>query len=234
MPNAIVLLSGGVDSTTALVVAKSQGFCVSALSFHYGQRNASELKAAERVAQSTGVDDHVILNIDLRPFGGSSLTDDLAVPKDRSINEMNAAIPSTYVPARNTIFLSYALAFAEVRDSRDIYVGVNALDYSGYPDCRPEYIAAFQAMANLATAQAVGSEKQINIHSPLIDKTKAEIIQIGTELGANFGETVSCYEASSDGRACGHCDACILRRDGFEQCNLADPTSYVDAKTVSR
>lgn len=233
MKNAIVLLSGGLDSTTLLALAKSQGFAISALTFGYGQRHRSEVLAAQRTAASFGVDDHTVIEIDLRSFGKSALTDSLDVPKGRSIDEMNAGIPTTYVPARNTIFLSYALALAEVRDANDIFIGVNSLDYAGYPDCRPEYIAAYQAMANLATAQATSTEQRLTIHTPLIAKTKAEIVQLGAELGIDYSATVSCYDADSDGRACGECDACVLRRIGFEQSNLPDPTRYVDREMVA-
>jgi 7-cyano-7-deazaguanine synthase len=232
MRNAIVLLSGGVDSTTALAVARSLGFKVSALSFAYGQRHKSELIAARAIARDAGVRDHVVIEIDLRAFGRSALTDEIDVPKDRSVEEMNAAIPVTYVPARNTIFLSYALALAEVREANDIFIGVNALDYSGYPDCRPEYIAAFQEMARRATARSTSGEHTVSIHAPLIHKTKAEIIRIGSDLGVDFSRTISCYQASETGLACGHCDACILRRQGFKQNGLPDPTRYVESEMV--
>jgi 7-cyano-7-deazaguanine synthase len=232
MRNAIVLLSGGLDSTTAMAVARSEGFSVAALSFSYGQRHKSELIAARAIARNAAVRDHVVIEIDLRAFGRSALTDEIDVPKDRSVEEMNAAIPVTYVPARNTIFLSYALALAEVREANDIFIGVNALDYSGYPDCRPEYIAAFQEMARRATARSTSGDHTVNIHAPLIHKTKAEIIRMGTELGVDFSHTVSCYQASETGLACGHCDACILRRQGFEQNGLPDPTRYVESEMV--
>ena len=233
MSNAVVLLSGGLDSTTTLALAKSQRFRISALSFCYGQRHKSELNAARRIARGAGVVDHVVIEIDLRAFGQSALTDNIEVPKDRSLDEMNAAIPLTYVPARNTIFLSYALALAEVRQASDIFIGVNALDYNGYPDCRPEYIAAFQAMARLATARSVDGVHTVNIHAPLIDKTKAEIIRMGTDLGVDFSSTISCYEATDGGLACGHCDACILRRSGFELNGFADPTRYVESEMAN-
>jgi 7-cyano-7-deazaguanine synthase len=232
MPNAIVLLSGGADSVTTLAIARSQGFCVSTLSFAYGQRHRSELLAAMRVASTAGIVDHVVIEIDLRVFGSSALTDKIDVPKSRSLDKMNATIPLTYVPARNTIFLSYAMALAEVRQASDIFIGVNALDYSGYPDCRPEYIAAFQTMARLATARSVDGVHTVNIHAPLIEKTKAEIMRIGTELGVDFGSTISCYDATADGLACGYCDACILRRQGFELNELPDPTRYVESEVV--
>jgi len=233
MPNAVVLLSGGLDSATTLAIAKSKGFNVSALSFSYGQRHAAELDAAIQIARQFRIDDHAVIDIDLRAFGKSSLTDDISVPKGRTLDEMCATIPSTYVPARNTIFLSFALAFAEVRDACDIFIGVNALDYSGYPDCRPEYISAYQAMANLATAQSVSGNSTLEIHTPLINKTKAEIIQLGTDLGADYAATVSCYEATSEGLACGQCDSCILRRTGFDECGIADPTRYADPEAVN-
>jgi 7-cyano-7-deazaguanine synthase len=232
MKTAIVLLSGGVDSTTALAVARSLGFKICALSFSYGQRHKSELIAARAIAADAEVQDHVVIEIDLRAFGRSALTDEIDIPRDRSIPEMNAAIPVTYVPARNTIFLSYALALAEVREANDIFIGVNALDYSGYPDCRPEYIAAFQEMARRATARSTSGDLTINIHAPLIHKTKGEIIRIGSDLGVDFSHTISCYQASETGLACGHCDACILRRQGFEQNGLPDPTRYVDSERV--
>lgn len=232
MRKAIVLLSGGVDSTTTLALARSQGFDISALSFAYGQRHRSELNAARATARKNGIEDHVVIEIDLRAFGQSALTDEIDVPKDRSIDEMNAAIPLTYVPARNTIFLSYALALAEVREANDIFIGVNAIDYSGYPDCRPEYVSAFQEMARLATARSISGEHTLSINAPLIDKTKAEIIRIGSGLGVDFSSTVSCYQASETGLACGHCDACILRRQGFEQNGLPDPTRYIESHMV--
>lgn len=232
MSNAIVLLSGGLDSATTLVLAKSLGFTISGLSFDYGQRHRAELIAARQIAVNAGITDHVVVEIDLRTFGKSALTDEIDVPKDRSLDEMTEMIPLTYVPARNTIFLSYALALAEVREVGDIFIGVNELDYSGYPDCRAEYISAFQAMARLATARSVDGVHSLNIHTPLIDKTKAEIIQLGTKLGVDFGSTISCYQATDDGSACGHCDACILRRNGFEQNGLPDPTRYVEQEIV--
>ena len=232
MANAIVLLSGGVDSATTLALADSLGYEVDVLSFRYGQRHASELDAAKAISRRSCVLNHTVVDIDLRAFGRSSLTDSIDVPKGRSVDEMNAGIPTTYVPARNTIFLSYALALAEVREAFDIFIGVNSLDYNGYPDCRPEYIAAYQAMANLATAQTTLSGRKLTIHTPLIEKTKAEIVQIGTGLGVDYAATVSCYEADDAGRACGQCDACILRRQGFEQAGLPDPTRYADREMV--
>jgi 7-cyano-7-deazaguanine synthase len=222
---AVVLLSGGLDSTTTLALAR-RDHDVHAMSFRYGQRHESEIGAARRTAQRFGVARHVIVDIDLRVFGGSALTADIAVPKDRSASEMSAAIPITYVPARNTIFLSYALALAEVISARDIYIGVNAVDYSGYPDCRPEYIEAFERMANLGTRGGVEGTNPISIRAPLIHMTKAEIIRTGLELGVDYGDTVSCYDPATDGRACGRCDACQLRRKGFADAGVADPTRY--------
>lgn len=213
MPRAVVLLSGGLDSATTLAIAKSQGFACYALSFRYGQRHAAELDAARRVAKHVGTAQHVILDIDLRQFGGSALTSDIAVPKDRT---PDASIPVTYVPARNTIFLSFALAWAEVLGAQDIFIGVNALDYSGYPDCRPEYIAAYQRMADLATKAGVEGSR-LKIHTPLIRMTKAEIIRKGLELGVDFDLTLSCYDPSPAGEPCGHCDACRLRAKGFAE-----------------
>ena len=213
MPKAVVLLSGGLDSATTLAIAKSQGFDCYALSFRYGQRHAAELDAARRVAKQVGVTQHVILDIDLRQFGGSALTSDIAVPKDRAPDD---SIPVTYVPARNTIFLSFALAWAEVLGAQDIFIGVNALDYSGYPDCRPEYIAAYQRMADLATKAGVEGSR-LRIHTPLIQMTKAQIIRKGRELDVDFDLTLSCYDPTPDGKPCGHCDACLLRARGFAE-----------------
>jgi len=210
---AVILLSGGLDSATTLAIAKREGFDCYALSFRYGQRHAAELDAARRVAKSLGAAKHVILDIDLREFGGSALTDDIAVPKDRT---PDSSIPVTYVPARNTIFLSFALAWAEVLGAQDIFIGVNALDYSGYPDCRPEYIAAFQQLADLATKAGVEGSR-LRIHAPLIRMTKAEIIRKGTELGVDFDLTLSCYDPSPAGKPCGRCDACQLRAKGFAE-----------------
>ena len=223
---AVVLLSGGVDSTTTLAIAKHEGFRAHALTFQYGQRHAIEVTAARRVAQTIGVERHVIVDIDLRVFGGSALTDELAVPKNRSLDEMAGGIPNTYVPARNTVFLAYALAFAEVTEGEDIFIGVNALDYSGYPDCRPEYIHAFEAMANLATKAAVEGRQRLRLHTPLVQLTKAQIIQRGRELGVDFGLTHSCYDPSPDGTSCGQCDSCLLRLKGFAEAGVADPLSY--------
>lgn len=220
---AVVLLSGGVDSTTCLAIAKEQGFMPYALSFRYGQRHALELEAAQRVAQALGATEHVTIDIDLRRFGGSALTADIEVPKGRALADMADEIPSTYVPARNTIFLSFALAWAEVLGADDIFIGVNALDYSGYPDCRPEYIRAFEQMANLATKAGVEGRQRLTIHTPLIELTKAQIIARGLELGVDYGLTLSCYDPAPDGAACGRCDSCLLRAKGFAEAGVADP-----------
>jgi 7-cyano-7-deazaguanine synthase len=225
---AVVLLSGGLDSATTLAIANSEGYACHALSFRYGQRHAIELAAAERVANHIGVASHRVIEIDLAQFGGSALTSDLAVPKKSSADEIGGEIPITYVPARNTIFLSFALAQAEVREAGDIFIGVNALDYSGYPDCRPEYIAAFEQMANLATKAAVEGRQRVTIHTPLIQLTKAEIIRRGFELGVDFSLTSSCYDPDQEGRACGRCDSCLLRLKGFAENFISDPISYVD------
>jgi 7-cyano-7-deazaguanine synthase len=223
---AVLLLSGGLDSTTLLAHARRDGHDVYAMSFRYGQRHAHEIDAATAIARRYGARDHIIVDIDLRTFGGSALTSDLAVPKDRDAGAMAHGIPVTYVPARNTIFLSYALAYAEVLSARDIFIGVNAVDYSGYPDCRPEYIAAFQRMANLATRGGVEGTNPITIHTPLIMLTKAEIIRLGFSLGVDYSMTTSCYDPAADGRACGRCDACALRRKGFVEAGVSDPTVY--------
>lgn len=220
---AIVLLSGGLDSTTVLAIAKAEGFTPYALSFRYGQRHSVELESAGRVAKAQGVAEHLIADIDLRLFGGSALTAEIDVPKDREAEEMGTGIPVTYVPARNTIFLSFALAWAEVLGASDIFIGVNALDYSGYPDCRPEYIAAYEQMANLATKAGVEGTTQLKIHTPLISLTKAEIIQKGTTLGVDYALTSSCYDPGPDGRPCGQCDSCLLRAKGFAEAGLVDP-----------
>jgi 7-cyano-7-deazaguanine synthase len=225
-PRAVVLLSGGIDSTTTLALARQRGFETFALTFRYGQRHAAEIEAARRTAQALGATAHEIVTIDLRAFGGSALTGDLAVPKDRSTREIGTGIPVTYVPARNTIFLSFALAWAEVLGAWDLFLGVNALDYSGYPDCRPEFIGAFERMANLATKAAVEGRRRLTVHTPLIHLTKAEIIREGTTLGVDFGTTLSCYDPTPDGASCGHCDACALRRKGFAEAGLSDPTRY--------
>ncbi|HZH02272.1 MAG TPA: 7-cyano-7-deazaguanine synthase QueC [Myxococcaceae bacterium] len=223
---AVVLLSGGLDSATALAVAKSQGFTPYALSFRYGQRHEVELRSAAQVARAFGVARHVISDINLREFGGSALTDAIDVPKHASATELGGGIPVTYVPARNTIFLSFALAYAEVIGSGDIFIGVNALDYSGYPDCRPEYIQAYQAMANLATKAGVEGTRQMRIHTPLIAMTKAEIIRTGLALGVDYGLTSSCYDPEPGDRACGHCDSCLLRLKGFSEAGASDPVPY--------
>lgn len=220
---AVVLLSGGLDSTTVLAIAKSQGFDCYALSFHYGQRHIHELKAAETVAATQGVARHVVAQIDLREFGGSALTADIEVPKGRSTTGMSQGIPVTYVPARNTVFLSFALAWAETLGSSDIFVGVNALDYSGYPDCRPEYIAAYETMANLATKAGVEGTQKLKIHTPLINLTKAQIVQQGLRLGVDYSHTSSCYDPQKDGKPCGGCDSCLLRAKGFAEAAVKDP-----------
>jgi 7-cyano-7-deazaguanine synthase len=223
---AVVLLSGGLDSATVLAIAKHDGFAPHALSFRYGQRHAAELAAATRVAEAIGVEAHVVANIDLGVFGGSALTDAIDVPKQRSDEEIGDGIPVTYVPARNTVFLSIALACAEVLEAEDVFIGVNALDYSGYPDCRPEYIHAFEEMANLATKAAVEGKQRLRIHAPLVDLTKAQIIELGVELGVDYSLTHSCYDPDDHGRACGTCDSCVLRRKGFQEAGIADPTVY--------
>ncbi|NKN31866.1 7-cyano-7-deazaguanine synthase QueC [Marichromatium bheemlicum] len=223
MTPAVVLLSGGLDSTTVLAIAKDQGFAPHALSFRYGQRHSCELDAAARVAAHLGVAEHIIADIDLRRFGGSALTADIAVPKGRAPEEMDSAIPVTYVPARNTVFLSFALAWAETLGASDIFIGVNALDYSGYPDCRPEYIAAYEQMANLATVAGVEGRQRLRIHTPLIDLTKAGIIQRGLALGVDYALTSSCYDPDEYGRPCGGCDSCLLRAKGFAEAGVADP-----------
>jgi 7-cyano-7-deazaguanine synthase len=220
---AVVLLSGGLDSATVLAVARTQGFDAYALSFDYGQRHERELDSARRVAAALGATEHLVLRLDLRAIGGSALTADIAVPKGRSAEAMASGIPATYVPARNTIFLSHALAWAEVLESQDIFIGVNALDYSGYPDCRPEFIEAFERMANLATRAGVEGTSRVRIHAPLIRLTKAEIVARGTALGVDFALTWSCYEPRPDGLACGHCDSCLLREKGFREAGLRDP-----------
>ena len=226
MKKAVVLLSGGIDSTTTLAIAKSQGYDVHAMSFRYGQRHSLELDRAAQIAEKMGVKEHIIVDIDLRTFGGSALTDEIDVPKSRTDAEIGTGIPVTYVPARNTIFLSFALAWAETLEADTIFMGVNALDYSGYPDCRPEYIEAFQRMANLATKAGVEGKTQLKIETPLILMTKAEIIKKGTELGVDYGLTLSCYQPDDQGRSCGACDSCLLRKKGFAEAGLPDPTLY--------
>ncbi|MEN3973632.1 7-cyano-7-deazaguanine synthase QueC [Emcibacter sp. SYSU 3D8] len=229
--HAVILLSGGLDSATCLAMAKAEGYICHAISFRYGQRHAVELEAARRVAAWADAAEHLIIDIDLRQFGGSALTDDIAVPKGRSTAEMSDGIPITYVPARNTIFLSYALALAEVRGSNDIFIGVNALDYSGYPDCRPAFIESYQHTANLATRAGVEGKRPLRIHTPLMDMHKAEIITAGTALGLNYAMTVSCYDPAPDGGACGQCDSCSLRKKGFTEAGIPDPTRYASASS---
>ena len=226
MKKAVILLSGGLDSATCLAIAIDSGFLPYALSFRYGQRHEFELDSAKAVSKSMGVEEHIILDIDLRAFGGSALTDDIEVPKDRDETNIKNEIPVTYVPARNTIFLSFGLAYAETLRANDIFIGVNALDYSGYPDCRPEYIASFQHMANLATKAGVEEKSDTNIHTPLIDLTKSDIIKAGPNLNVNYGLTHSCYDPEQNGYSCGHCDACQLRIRGFEKIGLSDPIKY--------
>jgi 7-cyano-7-deazaguanine synthase len=223
---AVVLLSGGIDSATTLAIAKNMGFDIYALSFSYGQRHAVELKAAKHIAKRNGVIRHLILDIDLRKIGGSALTADINVPKNRGAKDMQKDIPVTYVPARNTIFLSYALAWAEVMGISDIFIGVNVLDYSGYPDCRPEYIAAFEQMANLATRAGVEGKQKLKIHAPLIRMSKSQIIKKGMKLGVDYSLTHSCYDPSKSGAACGECDSCLLRLKGFMEAGLKDPVRY--------
>jgi 7-cyano-7-deazaguanine synthase len=231
--NAVVLLSGGLDSSTVLAIASSEGYTPYALSFSYGQRHLGELEAARRVAALAGVAGHVVAEIDLRVFGGSALTADIAVPKGRSEGELGAGIPVTYVPARNTIFLSFALAYAETLAASDIFVGVNALDYSGYPDCRPEYIESFERMANLATKAGVEGTQRLAIHAPLMQLTKEGIIRRGLELGVDYSLTTSCYDPDERGRACGACDACQLRLRGFAAVGMADPAEYRPESAVA-
>jgi 7-cyano-7-deazaguanine synthase len=234
--SAVVLLSGGLDSTTVLAAARGEGFALTALTFSYGQRHSTEIDAARRIAQSYAVERHEIVEIDLTVFGGSALTADIAVPKDRALPQRGAEedIPVTYVPARNTIFLSYALALAEVIESTDIFIGVNALDYSGYPDCRPEYIAAFETLANLATRAGVEGTQRLRIHTPLISLTKGEIIALGTSLGVDYSLTTSCYDPTRDGLACGRCDACQLRLKGFAEAGIEDPVPYATSAGGAR
>lgn len=224
---AVVLFSGGLDSTTVLALARAEGFDVYALTIRYGQRHAVEIEAAQRIAADFGVASHVVVDIDLARFGGSALTADIAVPKGRSPEAMNGSIPVTYVPARNTVFLSLALAWAETLRAQDLFIGVNALDYSGYPDCRPEYIAAFEAMARLATKAGVEGGSKLNIHTPLIALTKAQIIAKGQSLGVDYGATVSCYDPSPRGDPCGACDACLLRAKGFAEAGVIDPALQI-------
>ena len=224
---AVVLLSGGLDSTTMLAIAQDAGFALHAMTFRYGQRHAREIEAARRVAARYAVQDHVVVDIDLRTFGGSALTADVAVPKDRTAEDMSGGgIPVTYVPARNTIFLSFALAWAEVLGARDIFIGVNALDYSGYPDCRPEYLATFERLAMLATRSGVEGEGAMRIRAPLLHLSKREIIELGISLGVDYAATTTCYDPDPSGAACGHCDACALRLRGFAEGGLTDPARY--------
>jgi len=220
-----VLLSGGMDSATTAAIAQAQGFVVHALSFRYGQRHVVELDAARRVAAQLGIARHVVLDIDLRAFGGSALTDLIAVPKDRPLQDMSTGVPATYVPARNTIFLSFALAFAETLGATDIFIGANAIDYSGYPDCRPEFLAAFQHTARLGTRLGAAGAP-LTIHAPLIELSKADIVRRGRALGVDFALTRTCYDPASDGAACGHCDACQLRLKGFREAGIDDPAPY--------
>ena len=223
----MVLSSGGLDSTTVMALAKHEGYEIYSLSFSYGQRHTHELSSAQKVAELFEAKEHLILNIDLHKIGGSALTDNIDVPKSRDAEEMSSGIPATYVPARNTIFLSHGLAWAEVLNASDIFIGVNAIDYSGYPDCRPEYIEAFETMANLATKASVEGRLKMRIRAPLLHLTKAQIIKRGIELGVDYAITHSCYDPSPEGLACGQCDSCILRRKGFEEAGVPDPTRYV-------
>jgi 7-cyano-7-deazaguanine synthase len=225
-PKAVVLLSGGIDSATTLAIARQEGFDAYALTFRYGQRHAAEIDAAGRVAERLGAAEHRVVTIDLRAFGGSALTGDVALPKDREPEVMSQGIPATYVPARNTIFLSYALAWAEVLGAFDVFIGVNALDHGGYPDCRPEYVEAFQRLANLATKAGVEGRGRLTVHTPLIRMTKAEVVRAGLALGLDFGLTSSCYDPSPAGEACGRCDACVLRLGGFAANGVQDPRGY--------
>ena len=225
-PKAVILLSGGVDSATTAAIALSRGFDVHALTFNYGQRHQAELEAARRVAERLGIRRHEVLEIDLRAFGGSALTGDLEVPKDTPIAEIGRRIPSTYVPARNTIFLAFALGWSEVLGASAIFIGANAMDYSGYPDCRPEFIRAFQRMADLATRAGVEDKRKLTIHTPLISLSKRQIIEQGLALGVDYGITLTCYDPSPDGVACGRCEACLLRLKGFREAGLEDPAPY--------
>jgi len=226
---AVVLLSGGLDSTTALAIAAAQGYEIYAMSFQYGQRHGLEIESARKVAGAAGVAKHLVVEFDMRSIGGSALTDEIEVPKDRLDNEAAAEIPVTYVPARNTIFLSFALAWAETLGAEDIFIGVNALDYSGYPDCRPEYIESFERMANLATKAGVEERLRLKIHAPLIEMTKAQIIKAGLDLGADYSLTHSCYDPSREGLACGRCDSCLLRLKGFADAGARDPLPYASS-----
>lgn len=233
-PPAVVLLSGGLDSATVVALAQERGFEVCALSVQYGQRHAGEIEAARRVAAAAGISRHAIAEIDLRAFGGSALTADIPVPKDRDPESIGEGVPVTYVPARNTVFLSLALAWAEVLGADDIFVGVNAVDYSGYPDCRPEFIAAFERLANVATRAATSDGRRMTVHAPLIDMTKAEIIRAGLALGVDYGLTRSCYDPDDSGAACGRCDACALRLKGFADAGTEDPAPYAYRPVIAR
>jgi 7-cyano-7-deazaguanine synthase len=229
---AIVLLSGGLDSATTMAIAKKENFEIYAMTFRYGQRHLAEIEASRRVAERQGVAEHMIVDIDLRLFEGSALTSNIEVPKGRAIDDMATGIPVTYVPARNTIFLSFALAWAETLKSEDIFIGVNALDYSGYPDCRQEFITAYQQMANLATREGVEGRSRLTIHTPLIAMTKGQIIRSGLTLGVDYGETSTCYDPSPGGEACGECDACLLRLKGFAENGVRDPAPYLAKKRL--
>lgn len=225
--SAVVLLSGGLDSATCLAIARAEGYApIYTMAFDYGQRHRHELDAARQLAASAHVAEHRVIRIDLRQFGKSALTADIAVPKDRAEGDMTADVPITYVPARNTIFLSYALAWSEVLDCRDVFIGVNAIDYSGYPDCRPEFIAAFETLANLATRMTTQAGRKFSVHTPLLQLTKAQIIRRGVDLGVDYAMTHSCYDPTPDGLACGHCDSCLLRKKGFADAHVPDPTRY--------
>ena len=226
MPRAVVLLSGGLDSTTTLAFAKHAGYEVFALSVDYGQRHKAELVKAAAVAAHFAVSDHRTVTLDLRAIGGSALTADVAVPKDRSADEMNHGIPVTYVPARNTILLGVALGYAETVGAFDLFIGANILDYSGYPDCRPEFLTAFESLANLATKAGVEGTGHFRVHAPLLKMTKAEIIRLGTQLGVDYAQTLSCYDPDEQGQSCGHCDSCTLRKKGFAEAGVPDPTGY--------
>ncbi|MCP4666011.1 MAG: 7-cyano-7-deazaguanine synthase QueC [Deltaproteobacteria bacterium] len=230
LKKAVVLSSGGVDSTTVMAMARKEGYALYSLSFRYGQRHALELEAARKVAEALGAKKHLVMDIDLGKIGGSALTADIAVPKGRNERDMNKEIPVTYVPARNTIFLAYALAWAEVLQASDIFIGVNAVDYSGYPDCRPEYIEAFEKMANLATKAGVEGNVHVTIRAPLLLMTKGEIIRKGMALGVDYGDTHSCYDPSPEGVACGECDSCLLRKKGFRDAGAQDPVAYLPAR----
>ena len=231
-PRAVVLVSGGIDSSTVLALAKREGFEIHALSFDYGQRHQHELEAARRVVQSLGITHHAFMRFDLRAVGGSALTADIEVPKSRDLRQMSAEIPVTYVPARNTIFLAFALGWCEVLGAQDIFIGVNAIDYSGYPDCRPRFLEAFEKLAHLATKAGIEGRAQYHIHAPLVNMGKAEIIRTGHEAGVDFSLTHSCYDPTPGGLACGSCDSCVLRRRGFQDAGLPDPTGYATGRSI--